>query len=155
MCALLLQVLRDLAEDLPSSPLAHDLCLVLGDLNCRLGELPRDKAIDAVEHGQLASLLGQDELDRAAAAARGDSQLEHFNEAEVGFVPTYKYDRGTSTFDTSKKQRAPAWTDRVLWACAQDASVEVLRYTSVPAVVASDHKPIVALLEWKAGAEWP
>ena len=69
------------------------------------------------------------------------------------FQPTYKYDKGTSSFDSSKKQRAPAWTDRVLWA-GEKAEVEVLRYTSVPSVVASDHKPVVAVLEWKPMAEW-
>ena len=31
------------------------------------------------------------------------------------FDPTYKYDFGTDDYDSGPKNRAPAWTDRVLW----------------------------------------
>jgi hypothetical protein len=42
--------------------------------------------------------------------------FDAFREAEIDFKPTYKFDIGTNAYDTSEKRRAPAWTDRVLWA---------------------------------------
>ena len=40
-----------------------------------------------------------------------------FSEYEEGpllFRPTYRYDLGTDTYDTSEKMRIPAWTGRSL-----------------------------------------
>ena len=37
-----------------------------------------------------------------------------FEEHSVSFLPTYKYDKGKSKYDSSAKQRSPAWTDRIL-----------------------------------------
>lgn len=93
-----------------------------------------------------------------------------FTEAKIKFAPTYKcacrrttptvssilwqhpldmpskYDVGTQAFDTSSKQRAPAWTDRVLWS---GSGVHCILYDSVAAETASDHKPVVAKLLWE------
>ena len=44
--------------------------------------------------------------------------FQHFREAPLLFAPSYKYDPGTLVYDTSSKARAPAWCDRVLFACA-------------------------------------
>ena len=46
--------------------------------------------------------------------------FEGFSEGDISFLPTYKYDPGTNTFDTSHKQRIPAYTDRVLFKSRRD-----------------------------------
>lgn len=33
----------------------------------------------------------------------------------MNFAPTYKYDSFSDDYDTSEKERIPAWTDRVMW----------------------------------------
>uniref|UniRef100_A0A3B5MHV0 Inositol polyphosphate-5-phosphatase Jb n=1 Tax=Xiphophorus couchianus TaxID=32473 RepID=A0A3B5MHV0_9TELE len=44
-----------------------------------------------------------------------ETVLEGFEEGPLRFPPTYKFDVGTNTYDTSGKKRTPAWTDRILW----------------------------------------
>lgn len=37
-----------------------------------------------------------------------------YSEGPLLFRPTYKYDNNSDEYDTSEKQRVPAWTDRIL-----------------------------------------
>ena len=119
------------------APLAHDLCVVLGDYNSRVG-VPRDVAEKAILAGQgLSTLLATDELTKRGVAP--------FTEAPITFLPTYKFDVGTSTYDTSSKRRTPSWTDRVLW---KGGGVSTLCYTAIDSMTTSDHKPVVAVYRW-------
>jgi hypothetical protein len=41
--------------------------------------------------------------------------FENFQESAILFPPTYKYDKNSDCFDSSAKNRCPAWTDRILY----------------------------------------
>uniref|UniRef100_A0A3B3YFS1 Uncharacterized protein n=1 Tax=Poecilia mexicana TaxID=48701 RepID=A0A3B3YFS1_9TELE len=92
-----------------------------------------------------------------------ETVLEGFQEGPLRFPPTYKFDVGTNTYDTSGKKRKPAWTDRILWRLratapaaqnvAKRVSVSGLAsgirvtqhfYRSHMEYLVSDHKPTYA-----------
>ncbi|PKS11094.1 hypothetical protein jhhlp_002855 [Lomentospora prolificans] len=67
----------------------------------------------------LDSLLPHDQLLRLIK----EKKVFHdgWREADITFLPTYKYDVGTvGLFDSSEKQRAPSWCDRVLYRTRRD-----------------------------------
>eukprot|EP01031_Cornospumella_fuschlensis_P038418 gene38418-46691_t len=74
-----------------------------------------------------------------------------FYEAPISFPPTFKYDKRSSRFDSSAKQRIPAYTDRILYTNPSDhgnqtidankADVHVVDYYSLD-VRHSDHRPV-------------
>uniref|UniRef100_A0A7S1S5B4 Inositol polyphosphate-related phosphatase domain-containing protein n=1 Tax=Alexandrium catenella TaxID=2925 RepID=A0A7S1S5B4_ALECA len=68
-----------------------------------------------------------------------------FEEAAIHFPPTYKFDAHTARYDSSKKQRVPSWTDRILW--KRDPHIRPVAYHSVEGMQCSDHRPIFAQFE--------
>ncbi|KAG6442385.1 inositol polyphosphate 5-phosphatase E [Manduca sexta] len=140
-----------------------------GDLNFRLGE-PRAAVMRWIEQTQFPlppylphGLLHADQL---TAVLEDGAAFRDFREAPITFPPTYKYDPGSQQFDTSSKQRAPAYTDRILYksrtmtsnvssafsglrristAPVSSSGVKCLAYNSVQSVCTSDHKPVWAL----------
>lgn len=78
--------------------------------------------------------------------ANGQS-FPFFDEMEIKFKPTYKFDKGTDYYDTSEKQRVPSWTDRILTHTKNKrvTSLEQLRYNSIPKFKFSDHKPVYGI----------
>lgn len=70
-----------------------------------------------------------------------------FDEMEIKFKPTYKFDKGTDYYDTSEKQRVPSWTDRILTYIKNKkvTTLEQLRYNSIPQYKFSDHKPVYGI----------
>ncbi|XP_050346282.1 inositol polyphosphate 5-phosphatase E [Nymphalis io] len=139
-----------------------------GDLNFRLGE-PRAAVLRWIEQTQFPlppnlphGLLHADQL---TAVLEDGAAFRDFREAPITFPPTYKYDPGSQQFDTSSKQRAPAYTDRILYkakslgsnsssafsglrrisSVAVPSGLKCFAYNSVQSVVTSDHKPVWAL----------
>ena len=124
-------------EELPA-PLDRHSTFCFGDLNYRL-TLPNREVRWRMQCRDWRTLLAADQLSLQLGEPSG--VYEAWDEADIGFRPTYKYDPGSNTFDSSEKQRAPAWCDRVLWRTGVLTIVPEL-YVSCQNVVTSDHKPI-------------
>ena len=129
-----------------------DRVFFCGDLNYRL-DLPRELTENAVHRiADMASsvdpqsaatseefrldLLRHDQLIRTMAERRA---FPGFAEGKITFAPTFKFDKSTGDYDTSHKQRIPAWTDRILF---KPIGTRVLEYSSVPSAQHSDHRPV-------------
>ncbi|XP_070509543.1 inositol polyphosphate 5-phosphatase E [Chironomus tepperi] len=141
-----------------------------GDLNFRLSE-PRDNLMKWLKETQfpLPSHLphGYLHTDQLTSVLADGAAFRGFKEAKINFPPTYKYDVGTQQFDTSSKQRAPAYTDRILYKyklpplglrrpsamtsssrpTSPHSPIKCIAYDSVQSIVSSDHKPVWALFK--------
>lgn len=163
-----------------------DAVIFFGDLNYRLNlprleieEMKHLMSVDASHSSRLTlthitdalqSLLNYDQLRREMTNGR---VFTRFQEGDIAFHPTFKYDRRSDAFDSSSKFRPPAWTDRVLYfvesapqlpPSPEDISksietgevpsrevladvppmLELLNYESI-AATHSDHRPVKAV----------
>ncbi|KAL4911636.1 hypothetical protein BDW74DRAFT_11225 [Aspergillus multicolor] len=114
----------------------HDAIIWLGDFNYRIG-LPNQTVRDLVQQANFQKLYDNDQLNLQMLAGRA---FQFYNEGHVTFPPTYKYDVGEDTYDTSEKARIPAWCDRILW---RGSDLRQLNY-SVSHLRLSDHRPVWA-----------
>ncbi|XWX00480.1 hypothetical protein V2A60_008500 [Cordyceps javanica] len=78
-------------------------------------EFPEDPSQDPASlQATLDSLLPHDQLRQVVA--RRKAFHDGWKEGPITFLPTYKYDVGSvALFDSSEKQRAPSWCDRILY----------------------------------------
>jgi len=109
--------------------------------------IPVTQRINNLNYDNFYSILRHDQL--LKEMHRGNAFVG-FNEAKITFLPTFKYDKGYNSFDTSKKSRNPAWTDRILFAQSITNSsnssvpfIEQTLYTSIDNRH-SDHRPVFA-----------
>jgi hypothetical protein len=119
--------------------LDHEICILNGDLNYRIDAMPRNTVVAAVQQGNLAKLLERDQLLLSRKRNPG-FRLRAFTEAPINFAPTYKYDVGTDNYDTSEKQRSPAWCDRLLYRGL--GRIKQLDYRRHDCIKVSDHRPV-------------
>uniref|UniRef100_A0A3Q1FNZ7 Phosphatidylinositol 4,5-bisphosphate 5-phosphatase A n=1 Tax=Acanthochromis polyacanthus TaxID=80966 RepID=A0A3Q1FNZ7_9TELE len=144
--------------------LDHDVVFWFGDLNFRIEDYDIHVVKCAIDSNKLPLLWERDQLNMAKNT---ESILEGFIEGPLNFPPTYKFDVGTHTYDTSAKKRKPAWTDRILWRLRRTGSpvpthnaalqrgltswlggatkVTQHVYRSHMGFTISDHKPVSAL----------
>ena len=120
----------------------------MGDLNYRL-QTPPTMTPDIIralsDSFQLHKLLP---LDQLHTQQKNGLAFTQFHEGKIDFKPTYKYDPSTNMWDTSEKNRAPAWCDRVLY-YSQGDLLSILNYTSYPEMIISDHKPVSCMYDAK------
>ncbi|KAK7087452.1 inositol polyphosphate 5-phosphatase K-like isoform X2 [Littorina saxatilis] len=127
--------------------LDHDYVFWMGDLNFRVDNMSRSEMDAAIAAKDYTQMLEHDQLNRCK-----EEKLifEEFEEMDIDFAPTYKFDAGTHQYDTGPKKRLPAWCDRVLWhtyyTSYDDFQLKVvpLEYKSHPDYIISDHKPVSA-----------
>ncbi|RPB08476.1 DNase I-like protein [Morchella conica CCBAS932] len=117
--------------------LDHEICILNGDLNYRI-DMHRDSVISRAKNLELPALLERDQLLMERKRNPG-FRLRAFNESPITFRPTYKYDVGTDTYDSSEKKRSPAWCDRLLYrGLGKIKQTDYRRWE----VRTSDHRPV-------------
>ncbi|XP_055887832.1 inositol polyphosphate 5-phosphatase OCRL-like [Biomphalaria glabrata] len=119
----------------------HDIVFWIGDLNYRI-DLPIDTVKSYIKKGAHKKLILEDQLYRQLQA--NSEIFRGFEEGFPNFDPTYKFDSGTDNYDSSEKNRVPAYCDRILW---RGPGVKQLRYDSHPQLKISDHKPVSSLFD--------
>ncbi|KAI7898816.1 Endonuclease/exonuclease/phosphatase [Cokeromyces recurvatus] len=138
-------VIRNWSTD--ASIFHNDFLIWCGDLNYRIN---LNEAIikNYIRQDKLDVLLDYDQLSIERKAGR---TFPMFEEGQITFPPTYKYDAGTNQYDTSEKRRAPSWTDRILWKKERKdidkQNLKLLSYADCMEMMMSDHKPVRALIE--------
>ncbi|ORX91661.1 DNase I-like protein [Basidiobolus meristosporus CBS 931.73] len=117
----------------------HGLCFWSGDLNYRI-DLPRQKVLELIGRQEWDKLYENDQLQREQSQNLA-FMLRSFTEGPIQFAPTYKYNPLSNTYDTSEKQRIPAWCDRILYRGERIQQHSYDRHE----LTNSDHRPISAV----------
>ncbi|KAI1286655.1 Inositol polyphosphate 5-phosphatase OCRL [Halotydeus destructor] len=119
----------------------HDHIYWLGDMNYRITGVGASQVKSMLEEEDFLKLLDHDQL-------RIQQRLKRifvgFQEGDIKYQPTYKYDVGSDNWDSSEKNRPPAWCDRILW---KGGPTKLVVYRSHMKLRISDHKPVSCLFE--------
>ncbi|GIY82478.1 inositol polyphosphate 5-phosphatase E [Caerostris darwini] len=115
-----------------------------GDLNFRV-ERDRPSVLTFVEARKpsCSFLVKRDQLH--CAMTKGLA-FKGFEEGIIRFIPSYKFDVGTTTFSSSKL-RVPSYTDRILYRSNEKCLISCLHYDTVPDILTSDHKPVFGVFK--------
>ena len=123
------------------SPLeSHNYIIWFGDLNYRINK-PYQEAKRLAMSGRLSDLKQCDQLLTEKSAMR---VFNGFFEEEINFPPTYKFDKQSLVYDTSKKKRIPSYTDRILFYAKSRKTISVSNYSADMNILISDHRPVTA-----------
>ncbi|XP_060690917.1 phosphatidylinositol 3,4,5-trisphosphate 5-phosphatase 1 isoform X1 [Hemiscyllium ocellatum] len=125
----------------------------LGDLNYRV-ELPTQEAeniVEKIKQQQYQELLTKDQL----IMEKNDKKVFlQFQEEDITFPPTYRYERDSREMynfikqkPTGLKYNLPSWCDRVLWKSYPNVHVMCQSYGCTTDIVTSDHSPVFATFE--------
>uniref|UniRef100_A0A8C8E5V4 Phosphatidylinositol polyphosphate 5-phosphatase type IV n=1 Tax=Otus sunia TaxID=257818 RepID=A0A8C8E5V4_9STRI len=119
-----------------------------GDFNFRLNKDREtvDSILNQNPETDVSKLLAYDQL--TSEMSRG-SIFKGFQEADIHFRPSYKFDIGKDSYDTTSKQRTPSYTDRVVYRSRYRDDIHAVKYSSCPVIRTSDHRPVFALFRVK------
>eukprot|EP00063_Salmo_salar_P030297 XP_014005132.1 PREDICTED: phosphatidylinositol 3,4,5-trisphosphate 5-phosphatase 1 [Salmo salar] len=125
----------------------------LGDLNYRI-ELPSTEAesiVTKIKQQQYQELLCRDQL----TIEKGEGKVFlHYDEEEITFAPTYRFERDTreryaytKAKATGTKYNLPSWCDRVLRKSYPLVHVFCQSYGCTNDIMTSDHSPVFSTFE--------
>lgn len=117
----------------------HTTVIWAGDFNYRIG-MDNDRARQLIKKRDLSQLYENDQLNLQMVHGKC---FPYYSEQTPTFNPTYKFNVGTDEYDTSEKNRIPAWCDRIL---TRGNNLRQLHYDSAP-LRFSDHRPVWGLFE--------
>ncbi len=120
---------------------SHDHVFWLGDFNYRI-DASNDVVRPMAARGELEGLSARDQLRRSREA---NEVFPGYEEGAITFAPTYKYDNGSDQYDSSEKQRIPAWTDRILFE-VRDYDSSATRVPSSERVTIGRSMPALSVL---------
>lgn len=120
----------------------HDAVIWMGDFNYRIN-LQNEQVKAMIVKKRFAELFEFDQLNKQMA--KGET-FPFYDEMEINFAPTYKFDNNSKVYDTSEKQRIPAWTDRIL-SMSKGKILKQEIYDSAANVIFSDHRPVYAIFK--------
>ena len=123
----------------------HEICVLNGDLNYRIDTMGRDTVVKAIKAGNIPKLLERDQL-LVSRRRNPGFRLRTFKELPITFAPTYKYDVGTDNYDSSEKNRSPAWCDRLLFRGV--GRVKQMSYQRHEFRI-SDHRPVSGIFKMR------
>ncbi|KAJ3600118.1 hypothetical protein NHX12_034068 [Muraenolepis orangiensis] len=125
----------------------------LGDLNYRI-ELPSTEAetiVSKIKQQQYQELLGKDQLNMERDEGK---VFLHFDEEDISFAPTYRFERDTrekyaytKAKATGTKYNLPSWCDRILRKSYPLVHVVCQSYGCTNDIMTSDHSPVFATFE--------
>ncbi|XP_041720230.2 phosphatidylinositol polyphosphate 5-phosphatase type IV [Coregonus clupeaformis] len=119
-----------------------------GDFNFRLSKdrVEVEVLLNQNQGVDMGPLLHHDQLSKEM---KDGSIFKGFQEAQIQFIPTYKFDVGYDVYDTTSKQRTPSYTDRILFRNRQVDDIKVIKYTSCSTIKTSDHRPVIGMFQVK------
>ncbi|XP_067322531.1 phosphatidylinositol 3,4,5-trisphosphate 5-phosphatase 2 isoform X2 [Anolis sagrei] len=121
-----------------------------GDLNYRL-DMDIQEILNYINRKEFEPLLKVDQLNLEKEKHK---IFLRFNEEEITFPPTYRYERGSRDTYVWHKQKptgvrtnVPSWCDRILWKSYPETHINSNSYGCTDDIVSSDHSPVFAAFE--------
>uniref|UniRef100_H3A7J4 phosphatidylinositol-3,4,5-trisphosphate 5-phosphatase n=1 Tax=Latimeria chalumnae TaxID=7897 RepID=H3A7J4_LATCH len=121
-----------------------------GDLNYRL-DMDIQEILNYISRKEFEPLLKVDQLN---LEKEKNKVFLRFSEEEIGFPPTYRYERGSRDTYVWQKQKTtgvrtnvPSWCDRILWKSYPETHIICNSYGCTDDIVTSDHSPVFGAFE--------
>lgn len=139
-------ILQSLQDEFGCNPLAcHSFIFFIGDLNYRMN-LEYENATKLANAGKYNEMAQYDQLLLEKRAMRAFSG---FYEEDILFPPSYRFNKGMMSYDTSEKHRIPSFCDRILIFSECKKNYQIQEYNSHMDILLSDHRPVYLKIKLK------